>query len=58
MMTRGVEKELANYYDQAVERGQILVAAEQHDPQSKATLERAAQILANHGVEPLSLREG
>ena len=28
MMTRGVEKELADYYDQAVVRGKILVAAE------------------------------
>src|SRR5215469_8136665 len=30
MMTRGVEHELANYYDQAVSEGKILVAAEDH----------------------------
>ncbi len=58
MMTRGVEKELANYYNQTVERGQILVVAEQHDPNSKATLERAAEIFVKHGVEPLPLLEG
>jgi len=58
MMTRGVEKELANFYNQALEQGQILVAAEQHDPRSKASLERAAEIFATHGVDPLPLREG
>ena len=28
MTTRGIEKEIANYYDQAVVQGKILVAAE------------------------------
>jgi hypothetical protein len=58
MMTRGVEKELANYYDQAVSRGQILVAAEQEDPNRQAMLARAAEIFARHGVDSLPLREG
>jgi hypothetical protein len=58
MMTRGVEKELANYYDQAVERGKILVAAEQEDPKRRNMLAIAEEIFAEHGVEPLSLREG
>ncbi len=58
MMTRGVEKELANYYDQAVTRGQILVAAEQEDPAQCAMLDHATEIFANHGVDSLSLQEG
>jgi hypothetical protein len=58
MMTRGVEKEPANYYDQAVMRGKILVAAEQLDPKRHGALERATQILARHGARPLPLAEG
>jgi len=58
MMTRGVEKELANFYDQSVLRGQILVAAEQADPQLHPTLADADAILRRHGSQPLPLREG
>jgi len=57
MMTRGVEKELANFYDQAVAGGRILVAAEEADPQRRANLDVAARILASHGVEPMPLPE-
>ncbi|HTM52621.1 MAG TPA: hypothetical protein VL175_01255 [Pirellulales bacterium] len=56
MMTRGVEKELANFYDQSVTEGKILVAAEA-DPADQAKLARAAEILAHHGVQPLALPE-
>lgn len=58
MMTRGVEKELANYYDQAVQAGKILVAAEVKDQDDVATLAKASQILADAGAEPVPLREG
>jgi hypothetical protein len=58
MMTRGVEKELANFYQQAVIDGQILVAAEDNSPNSEASLARAAKILADAGAKPLSLPEG
>jgi hypothetical protein len=58
MMTRGAEKELANYYDQAVVRGKILVAAEEADPKRHVRLDRASQIFARHGVHALSLPEG
>ena len=58
MMTRGVEKELANYYDQAVSRGKILVAAEQDDTHKQAMLERATEIFHRHGVESMPMREG
>lgn len=58
MMTRGIEKELANFYDQEVTRGKILVAVEEKDPNRVAMLVKASEIFANHGVESLPLREG
>jgi hypothetical protein len=57
MMTRGVERELADYYDQAVVRGKILVAAEDRNPAGQARLQQAALVLEEAGAEPLSLRE-
>ncbi|HEX4412871.1 MAG TPA: hypothetical protein VH107_04530 [Lacipirellulaceae bacterium] len=58
MMTRGVEKELANFYQQAVMDGQILVAAEDHSGGSAKHLAQAARVLADAGAQPLPLREG
>jgi hypothetical protein len=62
MMTRGVEKELANFYQQAVMKGQILVAAEaatSNPPGSgQPSLSTAANILAKAGAKPLALPEG
>jgi len=58
MMTRGVEKELANFYQQAVVDGQILVAAEDHGPNHRRSLARAAEIFADAGALPLPLPEG
>lgn len=59
MMTRGVERELANFYQQAVLEGQILVAAEQdqHD-RVGPNLDVAARILADAGAKPINLPEG
>ncbi|HEY2893977.1 MAG TPA: hypothetical protein VGJ16_07185 [Pirellulales bacterium] len=57
MMTRGVEKELANFYDQSVTQGKILVAAEAEGPADQMKLARASEILAHHGVQPLALPE-
>ena len=58
MMTRGTEKELANYYDQAVVQGKILVGAEDHGPKAESSLARAAQIMEEAGAEPFPLPEG
>ena len=58
MMTRGVEKELANFYQQAVISGRILVAAESHDANSAQKLATAAKILADCGAQPLPMQEG
>jgi hypothetical protein len=58
MMTRGVEKELANFYQQSVIEGQILVAAEDHGPNHERSLARAAEVLTDAGAKPLPLPEG
>jgi hypothetical protein len=58
MMTRGVEKELANFYDQEVCCGRILVAAEEEDPNRQDKLAKAEAIFAEHGIRNLPLREG
>jgi len=58
MMTRGIEKELANYYDQAVAKGRILVAAEAHGDRHEQRLEVAEKIFLNAGAEPVALPEG
>jgi Heat induced stress protein YflT len=58
MMTRGIEKELANYYQQAVMDGHILVAADDHSANNRPALARAATILADAGALPVQLPEG
>jgi len=58
MMSRGTENELANFYNQAVQKGRILVAAEAHGDDADAALGRAAAILEAKGAEPLPLKEG
>lgn len=56
MTTRGMEKEIADFYDQEVQKGKILVAVEIDDDRSK--LATAERIIAEGGAEPLPLREG
>jgi hypothetical protein len=58
MMSRGVEKELANFYDQEVEKGKLLVAAEDEGPHSAAHLIQAERILADADAVPMKLPEG
>jgi hypothetical protein len=58
MMTRGVEREIADFYQQAVVSGRILVAVEDDRPDNQRSLAKAAQVLAAAGAEPLALREG
>ena len=58
MLTRGFEKEAANFYDQAVARGKILVAVEAHGGDALRRLAIAWQILEQAGAEPLELPEG
>jgi hypothetical protein len=56
MTTRGVGRDLANYYEQAVTQGKILVAAESHSPEPSAKLAEAERILTEAGSLPVRLR--
>jgi hypothetical protein len=58
MMTRGFEKEIADYYEQAVQKGKILVAVEVHGAGEEQRLAKAERILAEAGSEPVALPEG
>lgn len=52
MLTRGTEKELADYYDQAVMEGNILVGVETNDP---ARQKLADEVFQKHGDHPVSI---
>jgi hypothetical protein len=56
MTTRGVTKEMADFYDQAITRGKILVAIED-DRDNTPRLIAAERIFAAAGAEPLPLTE-
>ena len=58
MMTRGVERELANFYNQSVESGKLLVAVDLEGPDAPRRLIVAERVLAEAGAEPAPLREG
>jgi len=58
MMTRGLERELANFYDQEVQPGDILVAAEDHGERAVQHLEEAEYVFEHAGVKPIKLCEG
>jgi hypothetical protein len=57
MMTRGVEKELADYYDQAIVAGKILVAVEDRSDRGAQNLAAATRVFEEAGAEPVSLSE-
>ena len=58
LATRGIEKEVADYYDQAVQDGKILVAVEAHGDDHARSLAVAERLLAAGGAQPLPLAEG
>jgi hypothetical protein len=58
MLTRGIEKEAANYYDQAVQSGKLLVVVDDREENAPERLARAEQVLSDSGAEPLALPEG
>jgi hypothetical protein len=55
MLTRGLEPEIADFYDQAVRKGRILVGVDADGAVAAETAERA---LAEAGAEPVELRRG
>jgi Heat induced stress protein YflT len=58
MASRGFEPEMVNYYDQAVQRGKLLVAVEIPGDNNEARLARAEQILERRGAESMPSVEG
>lgn len=58
MMTRGIEKEAANFYDQEVAAGKLLVAVEYHGDDEELWLAKASEILVEAGAKSLPLPEG
>jgi len=58
MLTRGVEKEAANFYDQAIQSGKLLVVVEDHEVGAADRLAEAEGLLAQAGAEPMPLPEG
>jgi hypothetical protein len=56
MMTRGMEREVADFYDQALEKGQILVAVERSDEVTPEQVSAADRIFGARGSENVTLR--
>jgi hypothetical protein len=59
MATRGFESEAADYYDQAVQAGRILVAVEVRGtgPEIDSRRNTAARLIAEAGAEPIPLAD-
>jgi hypothetical protein len=58
MTSRGFERQAADFYDQALQRGQVLVAVEDRGPDAAERLARAEHILAECGAHPMALPDG
>lgn len=61
MLSRGVERELADYYQQSVQEGKIVVAVKDTEKDVRRRIERlqhASRILEQAGSHPVSLPEG
>jgi hypothetical protein len=58
MVARGLERDLADYYDQAVQQGKILVAVEVHGENNRRRLAEAQHIMAEAGVKPVEVPAG
>ena len=56
--TRGVEKETADFYDQSLTAGELLVAVEYHGADAATKLEQAEHALREAGAKPVPLSEG
>lgn len=58
MTTRGEEKEVADFYDQSVSRGRILVAVEDQSENAEEMLTRAERVFESVGADPIPLTDG
>jgi hypothetical protein len=57
MSSRGVEHAAADFYDNAVETGKLLVVVEDHSEKSNANLRIADDIFSASGTVPIPLRD-
>jgi hypothetical protein len=57
MLTRGMEREVADFYDQALEKGQILVAVERGDEVTEDQIMLADRIFVAAGAEQVTLKK-
>jgi hypothetical protein len=55
MATRGLEPEIADFYDQALEKGQVLVAVEELE--GAPPLDVAERVLAESGANPMAFHK-
>ncbi len=55
LMGRGVQDELAHFYDHAVTQGKLLVAVEDHSGDAEERLSHAGRILTEAGAESVVL---
>jgi hypothetical protein len=58
MATRGIEPEIADYYDQALRKGRILVAVDTSKGEAPPAPEVAEKALERAGAEPIALPKG
>jgi hypothetical protein len=58
MTSRGTEREVANFYDQALRDGQILVSAETAPDADRARLQAAERVFRDAGARPVPLPKG
>lgn len=56
--SRGVEKEIADFHDQALQAGDLLVAVEVHGSDAEAWLDKADEVFRRVGAKPIELPEG
>jgi hypothetical protein len=57
MMTRGVEPEVADYYDQALTKGQILVSVNLGEHGNEQLIDKADRVFLSAGALPVELRK-
>ena len=57
MMTRGMEREVADFYDQALEKGKVLLAVEAGDEVTPDQVATADRIFAGTGAETVTLKK-
>ncbi|HYC77102.1 MAG TPA: hypothetical protein VEI02_05680 [Planctomycetota bacterium] len=57
MLSRGVDREATDFYDQALGKGKVLVAADASGPDQEARIAAAERIFREAGAEPIPLHK-